>query len=88
MDTLAMDLVAFVFDLIGQVEADLASPFGAFSDLINLHSTLGWTLAGVLSLLSGWRYEIRSRDSQLLPPAFLVAGAGPESADRGASPAE
>ena len=83
---IAMGLVAFVFDLIGyfgrrpalfgQVEAGLANPYGASRDLLNLHSTLGWSLAGVLSLLSGWRYVIRSRDSQVLPPAFLVAGAG------------
>jgi uncharacterized membrane protein len=66
----------FVAILFGQVEAGLANPYGASRDLLNLHSTLGWSLAGVLSLLSGWRYVIRSRDSQLLPPAFLVAGAG------------
>ena len=66
----------FVAILFGQVEAGLANPYGSSRDLLNLHSTLGWSLAGVLSLLSGWRYVIRSRDSQVLPPAFLVAGGG------------
>jgi len=67
-------LAIFVAILFGQVEAGLANPYGASRDLLNLHSTLGWSLAGVLSLLSGWRYVIRSRDSQVLPPAFLVVG--------------
>ena len=102
---IAMGLVAFVFDLIGQfgrrpalfevsfwnllfatvaifvailfgqVEAGLANPYGASRDLLNLHSTLGWSLAGVLSLLTGWRYVLRNRDPEVLPATFLGAGA-------------
>jgi uncharacterized membrane protein len=70
---LVATVAIFVAILFGEVEAGLANPYGASRDLLNLHSTLGWSLAGVLS---GWRYVIRSRDSQRLPPAFLVAGAG------------
>jgi len=36
----------FVAILFGQVEAGLANPYGASRDLLNLHSTLGWSLAG------------------------------------------
>ena len=65
----------FVAIIFGQVEAGLAGPYGASRDILNLHSTIGWSLAGVLSLLSGWRYVIRSRDPQHLPLGFLGAGA-------------
>ena len=65
----------FVAIIFGQVEAGLANPYGASSEILNLHSTIGWSLAGVLSLLSGWRYVIRSRDPQQLPLGFLGAGA-------------
>jgi len=65
----------FVAIIFGQVEAGLADPYGASSEILNLHSTIGWSLAGVLSLLSGWRYVIRSRDPQQLPLGFLGAGA-------------
>jgi uncharacterized membrane protein len=64
----------FVAIIFGQVEAGLANPYGASRDILNLHSTLGWALAGILSLLTGWRYVIRSRDPLKLPLAFLGAG--------------
>ena len=66
----------FVAIIFGQVEAGLADPYGASSEILNLHSTIGWSLAGILSLLSGWRYVIRSKDPQQLPLGFLAAGAG------------
>ncbi len=64
----------FVAIMFGQVEAGLANPYGASRDILNLHSTIGWSLAGVLSMMSGWRYVIRSKDPQQLPLAFLGAG--------------
>jgi uncharacterized membrane protein len=73
---LVATVAIFVAILFGQIEAGLANPYGASRDLLNLHSTLGWALAGVLSLLSGWRYVIRSRDPERLPAPFLLAGAG------------
>ena len=66
----------FVAIIFGQVEAGLADPYGASREILNLHSTIGWSLAGVLSLLSAWRYVIRSKDPQQLPLPFLAAGAG------------
>jgi uncharacterized membrane protein len=65
----------FVAIIFGQVEAGLANPYGASSEILNLHSTIGWSLAGVLSLMSGWRYVIRGRDPQQIPIGFLGAGA-------------
>jgi uncharacterized membrane protein len=65
----------FVAIIFGQVEAGLANPYGAARDILNIHSTIGWSLAGVLSLLTGWRYVVRSRDPQSLPRAFLGADA-------------
>jgi uncharacterized membrane protein len=64
----------FIAIIFGQVEAGLANPYGASRDILNLHSTLGWVLAGVLSVLTAWRYVIRSRDPGQLPLAFLGAG--------------
>ena len=64
----------FVAIMFGQIEAGLANPYGASREILNLHSTIGWSLAGVLSLMSGWRYVIRSKDPQQLPLAFLGAG--------------
>jgi uncharacterized membrane protein len=63
--------VAIIF---GQVEAGLANPYGGSREILNLHTTLGWALAGVLAVLTGWRYAIRSRDPHRLPLAFLAAG--------------
>ncbi|MFM9111129.1 MAG: DUF2231 domain-containing protein [Prochlorococcaceae cyanobacterium] len=64
----------FVAIIFGQVEAGLASPYGAATAILNLHSTIGWSLAGVLAVLSGWRYVIRGRDPRRLPLPFLAAG--------------
>ena len=64
----------FVAIIFGQVEAGLANPYGASSEILNLHSTIGWSLAGVLSVLTGWRYVLRNRDPLSLPLPFLAAG--------------
>ncbi|MFM8673688.1 MAG: DUF2231 domain-containing protein [Vulcanococcus sp.] len=65
----------FVAIIFGQVEAGLASPYGAARNILDIHTTIGWSLAGVLSLLTGWRYVLRSRDPEALPATFLGAGA-------------
>ena len=62
----------FVAIIIGQVEAGLASPYGASRDILNIHSTIGWSLAGVLALLTGWRYVARQKDPANLPRGFLA----------------
>jgi uncharacterized membrane protein len=73
---LFVTVAIFVAIIFGQVEAGLADPYGASSEILNLHSTIGWSLAGILSLLSAWRYVIRNKDPQQLPLSFLAAGAG------------
>lgn len=65
----------FVAIIFGQVEAGLADPYGASREILNIHSTIGWSLAGILSLLSGWRFVIRNKDPEQLPLGFLGAGA-------------
>lgn len=64
----------FVAIIFGQVEAGLADPYGGSRTILNLHSTIGWSLAGVLSVLTGWRYVLRNRDPETLPLPFLAAG--------------
>ena len=62
----------FIAIIFGQIEAGLASPYGASRDILNLHSTIGWSLAGVLALLTGWRYVARQKNPAALPKAFLI----------------
>ena len=62
----------FVAIIFGQIEAGLATPYGASRDLLNYHSTLGWSLAAILSLLTGWRYVARQKDPTVLPRGFLI----------------
>ena len=62
----------FVAIIFGQVEAGLANPYGASRDILNIHSTIGWSLAGVLALLTGWRYVARQKDPVNLPRGFLA----------------
>ena len=50
----------------------MAGPYGGARDILNYHSTIGWSLAGVLSLLTGWRYVVRQKDPAALPTGFLV----------------
>ena len=65
-------MAIFVAIIFGQVEAGLANPYGASRDILNVHSTIGWSLAGVLALLTGWRYVARQKDPTILPRGFLV----------------
>jgi uncharacterized membrane protein len=71
---LVATVAIFVAIIFGQVEAGLAEPYGASREILNLHSTIGWSLAGVLAVLTAWRYVIRSKDPTRLPLAFLGAG--------------
>ena len=65
-------LAIFVAIIFGQVEAGLASPYGASRDILNFHSTIGWSLAGVLAVLTSWRYVARQKDPNILPKGFLI----------------
>lgn len=64
----------FIAVIFGQVEAGLSQPYGAVVPTLNLHTLLGWSLAGIITALTGWRYVIRSRDPKQLPIPYLGAG--------------
>jgi len=61
----------FIAILFGQVEAGLAMPYPAAVGDLNLHSLIGWSLSGLLSVLTGWRYIIRLRMPDALPMSYL-----------------
>ena len=69
---LVATVAIFVAIIFGQIEAGLATPYGASRDILNYHSTLGWSLAAILSLLTGWRYVARQKDPTVLPTEFLI----------------
>ena len=71
---LVATVAIFVAIIFGQVEAGLANPYGASRDILNLHSTIGWSLAGVLAVLTGWRYVVRQKDPTVLPSGFFGGG--------------
>lgn len=61
----------FIAVVFGQVEAGLALPYEASTAALNTHTLIGWSLSGVLAVITGWRYIIRSRDGQSLPTSFV-----------------
>lgn len=61
----------FVAIMFGQLEAGLAMPYPAAVGDLNLHSLLGWSLSGLLAVLTGWRYIIRLRTPDSLPLSYL-----------------
>ena len=69
---LVATVAIFVAIIFGQIEAGLASPYGAARDILSVHSTIGWSLAGVLGLLTGWRFVVRQKDPNRLPGGFLA----------------
>lgn len=64
----------FIAVIFGQVEAGLSEPYDAVESVLNLHTLLGWSLAGIISAITGWRYVIRSRDPKHLPLPYLIVG--------------
>ncbi|CAI8173501.1 MAG: Uncharacterised protein [Prochlorococcus marinus str. MIT 9215] len=69
---LVATMAIFIAIIFGQVEAGLANPYGASRDILNYHSTIGWSLAGVLAVLTSWRYVARQKDPNILPKGFLI----------------
>lgn len=62
----------FIAVIFGQIEAGLAEPYAAAADTLNLHSLVGWSLAGLLAGVTGWRYVIRLREKPQLSRAYLL----------------
>ncbi len=61
----------FIAVIFGQVEAGLAEPYAAAEPVLNLHTLIGWSLAGIIAAITGWRYILRSRDPKQLPVSFI-----------------
>ena len=61
----------FVAILFGQFEAGLANPYPAAQPVLNLHTLIGWSLSGILALITGWRYVIRSHNPLKVPAVYL-----------------
>ncbi len=64
----------FIAIIFGQVEAGLAEPYAAAVSTLNRHTLIGWSLSGVITAITGWRYVLRSRDPKTLPVAYLMMG--------------
>lgn len=65
----------FIAVIFGQVEAGLSNPYNASVPVLNLHTVLGWSLSGIITAITAWRYVIRSKDGKSLPLPYLGAGA-------------
>jgi uncharacterized membrane protein len=61
----------FIAIIFGQIEAGLATPYAAAAGDLNLHTLIGWSLSGVLAVITGWRYIIRLRNNDSLPAVYL-----------------
>ncbi|MGD1700938.1 DUF2231 domain-containing protein [Dapis sp. BLCC M229] len=64
----------FIAIIFGQYEAGLAQPYEAVQPVLNLHTLIGWSLSGIIAALTGWRYVIRSNNSEKLPTPYLGLG--------------
>ncbi len=64
----------FIAIIFGQAEAGLALPYNAVEQTLNLHTLIGWSLAGILAAITGWRYVIRLKNPQKLPISYLSLG--------------
>jgi uncharacterized membrane protein len=64
----------FIAVIFGQIEAGLAGPYPVAESTLNLHTILGWSLSGVITAVTAWRYVLRSRDPKTLPFPFLIVG--------------
>lgn len=65
----------FIAIIFGQIEAGLSEAYSVVEPTLNLHSIIGWSLAGIIASMTAWRYVLRSRDPKTLPFPFLGAGA-------------
>ncbi|NJK74581.1 MAG: DUF2231 domain-containing protein [Oscillatoriales cyanobacterium RU_3_3] len=63
----------FIAIIFGQIEAGLAEPYEAAESTMNVHTLIGWSLSGIISAITGWRYVLRSRNPKQLPISYLGA---------------
>lgn len=62
----------FIAIIFGQIEAGLAEPYAASVSTLNIHTVLGWSLSGILAIVTGWRYVIRLQERPQLPLPYLA----------------
>ena len=65
-------IAIFIAIIFGQIEAGLGNPYGSSRDILNYHSTLGWSLAAILSFITSWRYVDRQTNPKSLSNIFLL----------------
>ncbi|KYC35293.1 hypothetical protein WA1_09065 [Scytonema hofmannii PCC 7110] len=63
----------FVAIIFGQFEAGLAEPYNAARPILNIHTIIGWSLSGILAVITAWRYVIRARTPYKVPIYYLAA---------------
>ena len=71
LNLIVATIAIFVAIIFGQIEAGLANPYGSSKDILNYHSTIGWSLAAILSIITGWRYVSRQNNPNNLSIGFL-----------------
>tara|TARA_B100000579_G_C22810154_1_gene844774 strand:- start:757 stop:1254 length:498 start_codon:yes stop_codon:yes gene_type:complete len=71
LNLIVATVAIFVAIIFGQVEAGLGNPYGPSRDVLNYHSSIGWSLAAILSVITGWRYVDRQRNPISLSKVFL-----------------
>ena len=71
LNLIVATIAIFIAIIFGQIEAGLANPYGSSRDVLNYHSTIGWSLAAILSVITGWRYVSRQKNPNSLSFVFL-----------------
>ena len=71
LNLIVATIAIFIAIIFGQIEAGLANPYGSSKDILNYHSTIGWSLAAILSIITGWRYVSRQNNPNNLSIGFL-----------------
>ena len=61
----------FIAIIFGQIEAGLSNPYGPSRDILNYHSTIGWSLAAILSVVTGSRYVARQNNPKSISFIFV-----------------
>ncbi|MEH1972027.1 MAG: DUF2231 domain-containing protein [Nostoc sp.] len=67
-------IAIFVAVIFGQFEAGLAKPYDAVKAVLNLHTLIGWSLSGIITAITAWRYVIRTRNPDKLPIPYMLVG--------------
>ncbi len=67
-------IAIFVAVIFGQFEAGFARPYDAVKAVLNLHTLIGWSLSGMITAITAWRYVLRTRNPDKLPIHYMVVG--------------